>query len=408
MSIVDRTEPTLVNGDAAPLVLRAPRRRPVAQLGELMKVHRLLTVTAGIVAVWIAFWFAKSAFLSVQNLWNLSVQIVPVGLLALGLVFVLLVGEIDLSAAALSGVTATIAARVIVSAGEPLVIGIIVAIVVAMAFMAIQAMIVIAGVPSLIVTLGGMIGLGGALLVALPSSFEVNLAGTSYGKLGTYSFPSNVGWMFGALVVVACIARWMRAEGCGNLPGSQVRRMALLVTKSAMTIAATVIIIEVLNRGGGLPLPLVIFISLLVGANWFLRSTSYGVHLYAVGGNRDAARRAGIRVRSLILLSFMVLGACAALSGLIGAAYVGGVSAASGPSSEILDAIAAVVIGGVSLAGGKGSAYAALVGAVLIGSIADGVVLMGLATQIQDFVTAGMLVLAVAVDSFSFRELFRR
>ncbi len=378
------------------------------RLAEAMKVHRLATVSVGIVAVWIVFWIANSAFLSVENLWNLSVQIVPVGLLALGLVFVLLVGEIDLSSAALSGVTATIAARIVIDGGAPLAVGIIVAIAAGVAVAAIEAVIVLAGVPSLIVTLGGMIGLGGALLVALPSSFTVNVAGTSYSQLGNYAFPSAVGWILGALTALVVVGRWVLRERGAQRLGARDRQTMILVGKSIAVIAVTVIVVDVLNRGGGLPLPLLILLVLLGAASWFLGSTGYGVHLYAVGGNRDAARRAGIRVRSLVVLAFAVLGVCAALSGLIDAAYVGGVSAASGPSSEILDAIAAVVIGGVSLAGAKGSAFAALVGAVLIGSIADGVVLLGLATQVQDFVTAGMLVVAVGVDSFSLKRLIQR
>lgn len=380
-------------------------RGPAAKVGEAMKVHRLATVTVGIVIVWIAFWIANSTFLSVQNLWNMSVQIVPVGLLALGLVFVLLVGEIDLSSAALSGVAATIAARMAINGGEPLAVAIIVAIVVAVAFTSLEALIIVAGVPSLIVTLGGMIALGGALLVALPSSFEVNLAGTTFGNVGNYAFPSYWGWIIGALAALCCIALLVRSD---LNAGHSAARSAWLALKCVVALGAIAGIVEVLNRGGGFPLPLLILVVLLVGANWFLRFTSYGVHLYAVGGNRDAARRAGVRVRSFVFLSFIVLGVCAALSGFIGAAYVGGVSAASGPSSLVLDAIAAVVIGGVSLSGGKGSVFGALVGAVLIGSIADGVVLLGLATQVQDFVTAGMLVLAVCVDSFSFKALFHR
>lgn len=408
MSILE-TKPAQPGDDqVAPRSLERRGRSRLAQLGDAMKVHRLATVTVAIVIVFIFFQIANSTFLGVENLWNMSVQIVPVGLLALGLVFVLLVGEIDLSSAALSGVAATIAARMAINGGEPLVIAIIVAIVVAVAFTSLEALIIVAGVPSLIVTLGGMIALGGALLVALPSSFEVNTAGTTFGNVGNFAFAPYAGWIIGALVALACLALLIRAERTGTPGRLPTKRLVFLIAKCVAALAVVAVVVEELNRGGGFPLPLLILMVLLVAANWFLRSTSYGVHLYAVGGNRDAARRAGVRVRSFVFLSFAVLGVCAALSGLISAAYVGGVSAASGPSSLVLDAIAAVVIGGVSLSGGKGSAWAALVGAILIGSIADGVVLLGLATQVQDFVTAGMLVLAVSIDSFSFKALFRR
>ena len=408
MSILEGNVARPDDDQLRPRSLERRGRSPIAQLGDAMKVHRLATVTVAIVIVFIAFQIANSTFLGVENLWNMSVQIVPVGLLALGLVFVLLVGEIDLSSAALSGVAATIAARMAINGGEPLVLAIIVAIVVAVAFTSLEALIIVAGVPSLIVTLGGMIALGGALLVALPSTFEVNTASTTFGNVGNFAFAPYAGWIIGALVALCCVALLVRTGRTGTPGKLPTRRLVWLVAKCIAAIVVVAVVVEELNRGGGFPLSLLVLMVLLVAASWFLRSTSYGVHLYAVGGNRDAARRAGVRVRSFVFLSFAVLGVCAALSGLISAAYVGGVSAASGPSSLVLDAIAAVVIGGVSLSGGKGSAWAALVGAILIGSIADGVVLLGLATQVQDFVTAGMLVLAVSVDSFSFKALFRR
>ena len=384
------------------------RQRNLSAIASTLREHRLGTVSAGVAIVWLAFWTANSTFLGVQNLWNMSVQIVPVGLLALGLVFVLVVREIDLSNAALSGVVATIAARITVDGGHPLYVAIIVAVLAAVAFMVLQAVIVVAGVPSLIVTLGGMIALAGALLTALPSTFAVNVAGTTFGNVGDYAFPAYAGWVIGTLMAASFGAIIVQSHRRASHQSSSRSRTVLTVAKCIAMLLLVTVAVEVFNRGGGLPLSVLVFVALLIGANWFLRNTSYGVHLYAVGDNRDAARRAGIRVKSIVVLSFAVLGVCAALSGLFSAAYVGGVSAASGPSSLVLDAIAAVVIGGVSLTGGKGSAFGALVGAVLIGSIADGVVLLGLATQVQDYVTAGMLVLAVSVDSFSFKKLFRK
>jgi D-xylose transport system permease protein len=248
-----------------------------------MKVHRLATVTVAIVAVFIFFQIANSTFLGVENLWNMSVQIVPVGLLALGLVFVLLVGEIDLSSAALSGVAATIAARMAINGGESLVVAVIVAIVVSVAFTSLEAFIIVAGVPSLIVTLGGMIALGGALLVALPSTFEVNTAGTTFGNVGNFAFAPYAGWIIGALVALCSIALLIRADRMGDPGRPPARRFVWLAVKSVVALALIAVVVEELNRGGGFPLPLLILLVLLVVANWFLRSTSYGVHLYAVG-----------------------------------------------------------------------------------------------------------------------------
>jgi len=377
-------------------------------LGAAIREHRLGTVSVGVLVVWLIFWSANHTFLSVQNLWNMSLQMVPVGLLALGLVFVLLVGEIDLSSAALSGVVATVAARIAVNAGQPLALAILIAFFAGILFMTFEASIIVAGVPSLIVTLGGMIGLGGALLAALPSTFTVNVAGTTFSDVGNYLLPKSAGWVVCGLAILLTISTSTQKFMQSKHLKLSIRQNLYTFIQLLAILVAVISTVVVLNRGGGIPLSVLVLISLVFAANWFLRRTSFGVHLYAVGGNRDAARRAGVRTRSYIFLAFALLGVCATLSGLFSAAYSGGVSAASGPSSLVLNAIAAVVIGGVSLTGGKGSVFGALVGTVLIGSIADGVVLLGLTTQIQDYVTAGMLVLAVSVDSFSIRQLLRR
>jgi D-xylose transport system permease protein len=156
--------------------------------------------------------------------------------------------------------------------------------------------------------------------------------------------------------------------------------------------------VALLTRNGGLPLPVLVLAVLLVAASYVTTQTRYGVHLYAVGGNREAAQRAGVPVARMVIYSFAILGVCAAIAGVMDASRLLGVSNSSGGGSLMLNAIAAAVVGGTSLFGGRGGAWSALLGALVIGSINNGVQLLGYSPEVQNFATGGVLVIAVAMD----------
>ncbi len=153
-----------------------------------------------------------------------------------------------------------------------------------------------------------------------------------------------------------------------------------------------------LTQQRGLPMPLLILAVMLLIAWYATTQTRYGIHLYAVGGDREAAQRAGIPVRRMVLYSFLVLGVCAAIAGMVDSSRQLGVSVTSGAGPLMLNAIAAAVVGGTSLFGGRGSIWSALLGALVIGSISNGVQLLGLSTEVQYFATGSVLIIAVAVD----------
>lgn len=357
--------------------------------------YRSLPVIASLAVIWLFFQSQNSAFLTVGNLTNLSLQIVTTALLALGVVFVLIVGEIDLSGAALGAVGATIAAVITVIVGWPFWLALIIGVAFGVVIALIEALIVVFGVPSLITTLGGMVILEGALLVVLPEAFQVNVGGSMYAELAGAKIPAIVAV---TLAVIGCIAfavlrwrSWSRNTGRKSRP---IGLFGGVLVVSILVIGAT----YVLSAARGLPLPVAVLIGILLVASYFTTQTRFGSHMYAVGGNREAAARAGLPVSRIVLYSFMVLGACAVLAGMVDASRVLGVSASSGKGSLMLNAIAAAIVGGASLFGGRGTVWAALLGALVIGSITNGVQLLGLSTEIQLFATGSVLILAVAID----------
>ena len=354
----------------------------------------VLIVLAGI---WIYFYTQNDAYLSSRNITNLALQIVTTAVLALGIVFVLLVGEIDLSAAALSGVCATIAANQAVNHGWALAAALIFALVVGLFAMFIQAIVVAFGVPSLVVTLGGSIVFQGLLLDVLPPTFAVNVGGTRFADLTTTHISTPIAFAIGGVGwLVYAVTAWRRESAAGER-----RSTAQWAGLFAPIVVCAVVVfggIAVLANNDGLPLPILILAAMLIVASYVTTRTRYGVHLYAVGGNREAAKRAGIPVTRMVIYSFLVLGFCAVVAGVLEASRLYGVSNSSGGGPLMLNAIAAAVVGGASLFGGRGSVWAALLGALVIGSISNGVQLLGYSVQVQDFATGGVLVLAVAMD----------
>lgn len=345
--------------------------------------------------IWLYFYSRNSAYLSAQNITNLALQIVTTAILALGIVFVLLVGEIDLSSAMLSGVSATVVANLAITHGWNLYAALAVGAVVAMAAMLVQGLIVVFGVPSLIVTLGGMVAFQGLLLVVLPPEFTVSVAGSDYASIASAHVSPTLSFLLAFLGWSAYAVIRFRHSAPHD---GRSRRWAATLLPIVVSAVAVFAPVAVLSRGDGLPLPVLILAVLLVVASYVTTQTRYGVHLYAVGGNREAAQRAGIPVSRMVLYSFVVLGFCAVVAGVIDAARLLSVSNSSGSGSLMLDAIAAAVVGGTSLFGGRGTVWSALIGALVIGSINNGVQLLGASPEIQNFATGGVLVLAVAMD----------
>jgi D-xylose transport system permease protein len=321
-------------------------------------------------------------------------------MLALGIVFVLLVGQIDLSSAALSAVAATIAARLLVESGVPLILAIAVAIAFAVAVTFVESLFVIYGVPSLIVTLGGMIMLQGGQLIALPPSFQVSLGGTSLAKFAGTNISTTACFLAVAvgLVLLVGFRLWsvLRARRAGD--GAALRQGLVAMAPAVIGGVVALVAIVMVGSSRGVPLSTAVFFGFLVVAWYMTTQTRYGTHLYAVGGNPAAAKRSGVPVSRIVVYSFLVLGVCATVAGLAEASRTLGVSTSTGGGSLMLDAIAAAVVGGTSLFGGRGSVWSAALGALVIGSINSGVQLLGLSVEIQDLATGGVLILAVTID----------
>ncbi|WP_418059085.1 sugar ABC transporter permease [Pimelobacter simplex] len=359
--------------------------------------YRSIPVLLVLGLIWIYFYSQNSAFLTSGNITTLTLQIVTTAILALGVVFVLLVGEIDLSSAMLSGVCATVTAQLAIKSEWPLWLAILGGVAVGLLFVLAEVLAVIFGVPSLIVTLGGMVILQGLLLVVLPPEFTINVAGTDYAKISSTYIPSGWSIALGAVGwLLFCATRYRAQRERGAEATS-----SLLVAVGVPAVVSGVVIfgaIAVLGGGPGLPLPVLILVGMLLLAAYATGRTRYGTHLYAVGGNREAAQRAGIPVSRMVVYSFLVLGVCAAVAGMVEASRLLAVSNSSGGGPLMLNAIAAAVVGGVSLFGGRGTVWAALLGALVIGSINNGVQLLGMSTEVQSFATGGVLILAVAID----------
>ena len=384
-------------GLMAPIVEgRATRQSMGTRVSDAMSGGlRVVPVVIALVVIWLIFYSQNPAYLSSENLSNHSLQIVTTAMLALGVVFVLVVGEIDLSGAALGAVCATIAAQIAVNMGQSIWIALAVGILSGVLIAGLEGLIIIFGVPSLISTLGGMTALLGLLLVVMPEEFSISLGGNPYEQIAATQIPSSVS--IGLAVVASAVygvGRWVTQRRLSS-ETSMLRRAVL----PAVLVAVVVIgVVGVVSASSGLAFPVAMLILMLIVASYFMTQTRYGSHLFAVGGNRQAAARAGIPVARMVVFSFLILGACAAMAGMVDASRLLMVSPSSGTGSLMLDAIAAAVVGGTSLFGGRGTAWAALLGALVIGSINNGVELLGLSTEVQYFATAGVLVFAVAVD----------
>jgi D-xylose transport system permease protein len=374
------------------------RRLAFTDLGQL-------PVIIGLLVIWIIFQIANPNFLTPLNLTNLLLQYVALGILAVGIILVLLLGEIDLSVGATSGLCAGAMAVLNVKLGVPGPVAVLIALLLGLAVGLLQGLwISKLRVPSFIVTLSGWLAWQGGLLLLLGSTGTINLRDPFILGLTNTFFPPEVGLIIAILFVAAYagFAVWDRqrrlAAGLAAVgTGTLVARIALL----AVPVVGGVL---VLNANRGLPLAVCILIGMIVVFNFITKRVRYGRHIYAVGGNAEAARRASINVDWVRLSVFAICSTLAAFGGVMGASRLLAVNQSSGSGDLLLNVVAAAVIGGTSLFGGRGTIWAALLGALVIGSISNGMDLLALQSSTKYMITGGVLLLAVTIDAVARRR----
>jgi D-xylose transport system permease protein len=373
------------------------RRLTQGELGSL-------PVILGLAAVWIYFQSENSNFLSSGNMTNLMLQIAAMGTIAVGVVMVLLLGEIDLSVGSVSGLAAATMAVLNVKEGWSATQAIAAGLVVGAGIGLLQGLWVTKlRVPSFVVTLAGLLAWQGAQLHVLGSTGTINITDPGITDLAFTFFSDGVGWALGALVIVAAVLLTVAHRRRVRAAGLPARPLTGDAVRLAVVTVGTIVAVAVFNDDRGVPLAMCIFLGFVITFDLLTRRTVFGRHVFAVGGNVEAARRAGIQVDRVRAVVFVLASTMAAIGGILGASRLLAVNQSSGGGDLLLNSIAAAVIGGTSLFGGRGSAWSALLGALVIGSIANGMDLLGQESDVKFMVTGAVLLVAATIDAVSRR-----
>ena len=343
-------------------------------------------------------------FLSARNIYNLFMQSAVIATLAVGITIVLLLGDIDLSAAATAGVCAALLG-VLVLAGVPGWVACLMVMFVGIVMGAAQGMLVAyVGIPSFVVTLAGLLGYQGLMQKILPTG-NLNVGDPFVRSIARILIPDLWGLAIAGLVVVAMVVVVLRRQA--------QRREKNLETDSALAVFPQVALFGVLvfavvltlNSYRSLPLMILLLLALTSLVGWVTTSTPFGRAIFAVGGNPESARRVGIDVKRIRVAAFGIVGLLAAIGGIFGASRFGSVSyTAFAGGTLLLESIGAAVIGGTSLFGGRGSVWNAILGALVIGSLGNGLDLSGASAADKLMFSGGILILAVAIDALSRAE----
>jgi D-xylose transport system permease protein len=363
-------------------------------------------VVIGLAVICIGFYAAEPRFLSSRSLVSITQFAAPVGIIALGIVLVLLLGEIDLSVGSVSGFASAVMAVVLLDKGQSMVVALLAGILVGVAIGVLYAVLYTKlGVPSFVFSLAGLLGFQGALLFVLGDNGTRNLPSDSFlVDFTRFQFVSPT-WSY--VLVVVTVALFVLAKLRGirqrTAAGLSAPSLVLVAVQAATLLVSLGVLTWYVNIDRGWTFLWVFFVVLVVLMDLALRRTRWGRHVYAVGGNEEAARRSGIKVDRVYFSVFAACSTLAAVGGILAAGLQTSVSQASGTNDTNLTAIAAAVIGGTSLFGGRGSAYSALLGIIVLQAIQTGLNLVGVDSSVRFMVTGGVLLLAVAIDSVSRR-----
>jgi D-xylose transport system permease protein len=367
-------------------------------------------IILAIVLITIFFYSKNSNFVGATNFNNLIVQMAGTATIAFGVVFVLLLGEIDLSISYIGGVAGVAIAELqLPGSGHqyPGLIAILVALLIGVALGAFQgSFVAFLLVPSFVVTLAGNLAFQGIILRSLPQGVIV-IQDNTINNIANYFFSPLAGWIIAAvvsLIYLVVVVSGIVGKRRHGLPTGNLWLEALKVA-GVTVIAFLVAYKSNTDPRRGVPFAGLLVVALLLFWTFIANRTTFGRHVYAVGGNAEAARRAGINVKRIRLIVFMISGAMAALGGIVFASRLRSVDLSAGGGTILLDAIAAAVIGGVSLFGGRGHPKAAVLGALVIAMISNGIDLVGYSASTKYIVTGAILLAAVTLDTVSRRRL---
>lgn len=366
-----------------------------------------LPVVVGLVLICAIFQTLNPIFLSPNNLVNLLFDCSTVGIISLGIVCVLMVGEIDLSVGSVSGLSSALLGVLWVQWGWPVALAILAALVVGFVIGCVYALLLNRlGMPSFVSTLSGLLAFLGLQLYILGPTGSINLPYDSplvdFGQL--LVMPHWVSYTLALVPGVLALALGYRKAQRRQAAGLSSRSFGGLLLQAVAITLALELVAYYLNQSRGVPWMFALFVGLVVAMNYALKRTQWGRSMTAVGGNREAARRAGINVRLIYASAFALCATLAAAGGMLSAARLASASQQAGTGDVNLNAIAAAVIGGTSLFGGRGSAYSALLGIIVIQSIASGLTLLDLSSSLRYMITGCVLAIAVIVDSLARRS----
>lgn len=399
-NLADRTDERLIQ-------ITTPREAVVA-LGRRIRSGDLgmAPVIIGLVAIWIIFYAQNERFLSSRNLVNLSLDSATIGMISLGIVLVLLLGEIDLSVGSVSGVGGSVLAVLLVYQGWPLMTAILAAVAVGVAIGALYGILYVQfGVPSFVMTLAGLLAFLGVQLWVLGSRGTVNLpVNSGLIEFANFSFlPPVMSYALAVAVAVAYLAVRLRTIARRRAAHLSAPSVQMVAVRAVAMAAALVGGAWYLNQDRGVGYMPLFWVAMVVATDLLLRRTRFGRSVFAVGGNEEAARRAGVPVTRVYVTVFAACSTFAVVGGVLAAGRLQSVAQSSGGTDTNLMAIAAAVIGGTSLFGGRGSAYAALFGMLVLQSITSGLNLIGVQAEVRYVVTGIVLLVAVTIDSLSRR-----
>lgn len=366
-----------------------------------------LPVVLGLIVIAVLFQALNPRFLAPGNLVNLTLQATPLGVIALGTVVVLLVAQIDLSVGSVSGLASAVVGVFAMRLGWPMIVGVLAAIAAGAAIGAFYGFLLTRfGVPSFLITLAGLLAFLGVQLALLGPSGSINIPFTDplVQFANTWFLPPWVAYIIVGVAALAVLGTGLARRRRRMLAQLPAEHPSVTIVKAAALLVALCIVVWYLSLDRGTAIMPVLFLLLVVVVSYLLRRTRWGRSVFAVGGNVDAARRAGLPVTRTLITAFVICSALAALGGVLSAARLGSATTLTGSADTNLNAIAAAIIGGTSLFGGRGSAWSAVLGVLVISAISSGLTLLNLDASVRYIITGAVLLLAVIVDSLSRRS----